>query len=97
MTVWLLRRIQAFERWDNPDDYTVHDGDRTVGRKSDAFTGLGSNMAYNVTGDAGNNTLNQSGDTGPGTIVGLAGDDSIFSGTMLAEAITSLTSHTESH
>ena len=28
----LLRRIQAFERWDNPDDYTVHDGDRTVGR-----------------------------------------------------------------
>ena len=28
----LLRRIQAFERWDNPDDYTVHDGERTVGR-----------------------------------------------------------------
>ena len=31
----LLRRIQAFERWDNPDDYTVQDGDRTVGRRGD--------------------------------------------------------------
>ena len=38
-------------------------------------------MAYNVTGSAGNDTLNQSGDTGPGTIVGLAGDDSILQGT----------------
>jgi hypothetical protein len=35
----LLRRIQAFERWDNPDDYTVHDGDRTVGRIFNASAG----------------------------------------------------------
>jgi hypothetical protein len=28
----LLRRIQSYQRWDNPDDYTVHDDDRTVGR-----------------------------------------------------------------
>ena len=32
-------------------------------------------MAYSATGTAGNDTLNQSGDSGPGTIVGLAGDD----------------------
>src|SRR5215211_784737 len=38
-------------------------------------------MAYSVTGTAGNDTLNQTGDTGPGTIVGLAGNDCIFSGT----------------
>ena len=38
-------------------------------------------MAYSVTGTAGNDTLNQSGDTGPGTVVGLAGDDCIFTGT----------------
>ena len=37
-------------------------------------------MAYNVTGGAGNDTLNQSSDSGPGTIVGLAGDDSISTG-----------------
>jgi hypothetical protein len=36
----LLRRIQAFERWDNPDDYTVHDGDRTVGRIFKASAGV---------------------------------------------------------
>ena len=41
-------------------------------------------MAYNVTGTAGNDRLNQTGDTGPGTIVGLAGDDCIFAGTGLA-------------
>ena len=41
-------------------------------------------MAYAATGTAGNDTLNQSGDTGPGTIFGLAGDDSIFTGTGLA-------------
>jgi Ca2+-binding RTX toxin-like protein len=41
-------------------------------------------MAYNVTGTAGNDTLNQSGDAGPGTIVGLAGDDTITVGTGLA-------------
>src|SRR5437879_1105422 len=41
-------------------------------------------MAYNVTGTAGNDTLNQSGDTGPGTIVGLAGDDCLFTGSGLA-------------
>ena len=40
-------------------------------------------MAYNVTGTAGTDTLNQSGDTGPGTIIGLAGDDSILIGTGL--------------
>jgi Ca2+-binding RTX toxin-like protein len=40
-------------------------------------------MAYNATGTAGNDTLNQSGEAGPGTIVGLAGNDSILSGTGL--------------
>ena len=34
-------------------------------------------MAYVATGTAGNDVLNQSTDTGPGTIVGLAGDDII--------------------
>ena len=38
-------------------------------------------MAYTVTGTAGNDTLNQTGDTGPGTIVGLAGNDEIRTGT----------------
>ena len=37
-------------------------------------------MAYVATGTAGNDTLNQSTDTGPGTIVGLAGDDTISLG-----------------
>ena len=32
-------------------------------------------MAYNVTGTPGNDNLDQSADDGPGTIVGLAGDD----------------------
>ena len=41
-------------------------------------------MAYVATGTAGNDTLNQGTDTGPGTIVGLAGDDCIFQGTGLA-------------
>jgi Ca2+-binding RTX toxin-like protein len=41
-------------------------------------------MAYSVTGTAGNDTLNQTGDTGPGTVVGLAGDDCIFTGSGLA-------------
>ena len=41
-------------------------------------------MAYLATGTAGNDTLNQSGDNGPGTIVGLAGDDCIFTGSGLA-------------
>ena len=40
-------------------------------------------MAYTATGTAGNDTLNQSSDTGPGTIVGLAGDDCIFAGSGL--------------
>jgi Ca2+-binding RTX toxin-like protein len=40
-------------------------------------------MAYNATGTVGNDTLNQSGEAGPGTIVGLAGNDSILSGTGL--------------
>ena len=38
-------------------------------------------MAYTATGTAGNDTLNQSADTGPGTIVGLAGNDVIRTGT----------------
>ena len=37
-------------------------------------------MAYAATGTAGNDVLDQTGDTGPGTIVGLAGDDCILSG-----------------
>ena len=41
-------------------------------------------MAYAATGTAGNDTLNQSADTGPGTIVGLAGDDCISRGRGLA-------------
>ena len=41
-------------------------------------------MAYFVTGTNGNDVLDQSGNAGPGTIVGLAGDDCIFTGTGLA-------------
>jgi Ca2+-binding RTX toxin-like protein len=37
-------------------------------------------MAYNVTGTAGNDQLNYINDVGPGSIVGLAGDDTIISG-----------------
>ena len=37
-------------------------------------------MSYTVTGTAGNDTLNQAVDVGPGTIVGLAGDDTITAG-----------------
>jgi serralysin len=43
-------------------------------------------MAYNITGTAGNDTLNQHGDTGPGTIIGLAGNDSILTGSGLVVA-----------
>src|SRR5215204_1366231 len=43
-------------------------------------------MAYNITGTAGNDALSQSGDSGPGTIVGLAGNDVIFTGTGQAVA-----------
>ncbi len=42
-------------------------------------------MAYVATGTAGNDTLNQASDTGPDTIVGLAGDDCIFQGTGSAQ------------
>jgi Ca2+-binding RTX toxin-like protein len=38
-------------------------------------------MAYNITGTAGSDTLNQAADPGPGTIVGLAGNDLIRTGT----------------
>ncbi len=38
-------------------------------------------MSYTVTGTAGNDTLNQAVDVGPGTIVGLAGSDLISTGT----------------
>ena len=41
-------------------------------------------MAYNVTGTNGNDTLNQTADAGPGTVVGLAGNDCIFTGTGVA-------------
>jgi Ca2+-binding RTX toxin-like protein len=41
-------------------------------------------MAYVATGTAGGDTLDQSSNTGPGTIVGLAGDDAIFIGSGLA-------------
>src|SRR5215211_5968239 len=40
-------------------------------------------MSYNVTGTAANDTLNQSADGGPGTIVGLEGADSILTGSGL--------------
>ncbi len=42
-------------------------------------------MAYAATGTAGNDVLDQTGDTGPGTIVGLAGDDCILSGSGLVQ------------
>jgi Ca2+-binding RTX toxin-like protein len=38
-------------------------------------------MAYIITGTSGRDTLNQTTEPGPGTIDGLAGDDSILSGT----------------
>ena len=38
-------------------------------------------MAYTVTGTAGNDNLNQAADTGPGTIFGLGGNDTIRTGT----------------
>jgi Ca2+-binding RTX toxin-like protein len=41
-------------------------------------------MAFTITGTAGNDTLNQSGSAGPGTIAGLAGSDCIFAGSGLA-------------
>src|SRR5215475_8568096 len=41
-------------------------------------------MAYNVTGTPNNDLLDQSGNPGPGTIVGLAGDDTLISGTGFA-------------
>ncbi len=37
-------------------------------------------MAYNIIGTVGNDTMDQSGDGGPGTIAGLAGSDCIFAG-----------------
>ena len=41
-------------------------------------------MAYSITGTGGNDTINRSADVGPGTIVGLGGDDKIFTGSGLA-------------
>ncbi len=41
-------------------------------------------MAYSATGTGGNDTLDQSADTGPGTVVGLAGNDCIFTGSGVA-------------
>src|SRR5215208_3048109 len=38
-------------------------------------------MAYNITGTNGADNLDQTTEPGPGTILGLGGDDSIFSGT----------------
>ena len=40
-------------------------------------------MAYAATGTAGNDTLNQSAVAGPGTIIGLAGNDCLLMGTGL--------------
>jgi Ca2+-binding RTX toxin-like protein len=42
-------------------------------------------VAYNAVGTSGNDTLNRSGDTGPGNILGLAGDDSILTGSGLVD------------
>ena len=41
-------------------------------------------MEYSVTGTAGTDVLNPGTETGPGTVVGRAGDDCIFSGTGVA-------------
>jgi hypothetical protein len=35
-------------------------------------------MTYAITGTTGNDTSNQATDAGPGTIVGLAGNDCLF-------------------
>ena len=40
-------------------------------------------MANTTTGTNENDALNQAGETGPGTIAGLAGDDSILTGSDL--------------
>ena len=37
-------------------------------------------MAYNITGTPGNDNLDQSANDGPGTILGLDGDDQILTG-----------------
>ena len=37
-------------------------------------------MAYNSTGTSGNDLLNHINDVGPGTIIGLGGDDTIIAG-----------------
>jgi Ca2+-binding RTX toxin-like protein len=42
-------------------------------------------MAYNVTGTAGPDVLDQSGSAGPGTIVGLGGDDVLSTGSGFAQ------------
>jgi Ca2+-binding RTX toxin-like protein len=44
-------------------------------------------MSYNVLGTVGNDTLNQTVDNGPGTIVGLAGGDCILAGLALVSVI----------
>jgi Ca2+-binding RTX toxin-like protein len=41
---------------------------------------------YNVTGTTGSDILDQAASDGPGTIVGLAGDDSIYCGAGLVTA-----------
>ena len=51
-------------------------------------------MAYRATGTAGNDTLNQSSDTGPGTIAGLAGNDCIFAGSGLVSIADGATAAT---
>src|SRR5262245_331081 len=38
-------------------------------------------MAYNITGTNGNDNIDQAADTGPGSILGLAGNDTIHTGT----------------
>ena len=44
-------------------------------------------MSYTVLGTVGNDTLNQTVDSGPGTIVGLAGGDCILTGLALVSVI----------
>jgi Ca2+-binding RTX toxin-like protein len=41
-------------------------------------------MAHNLIGTNGNDTLDQSAASGPGTILGLAGDDCVFTGSGFA-------------
>src|SRR5262245_5131178 len=56
-----------------PSHYTCREGAFAI------FSTRRTTMA-SETGTAGNDTLDHFGDTGPGTLIGLAGDDCIFTG-----------------